>query len=106
MGVYTVYIRYIHLIQLIQMDRCSVIPPHRDLIQLFKIFKKIFSKFFHFPLKTFFRFFAKIPLKTLDKSSAICYNVSTIRYGATKPNRKVLGLDNLHIFLREAKQQW
>ena len=47
-GVVTVYIGYIHLIQLIQMNGCSVIPPHRDLIQFFKIFKK-FLKNFPFP---------------------------------------------------------
>lgn len=66
MGVYTVYIRYIHLIQLIQMDRCSVVPPHRDFFQLSIIFQKIFLKIF---LQT--------PLKTLDKSSTLCYNIST-----------------------------
>ena len=37
-----VYIGYIHLKQLIQMDGCSVLSPHRDLIHFLLIFKKFF----------------------------------------------------------------
>lgn len=83
-GVATVYIGYIHLIQLIQMNGCSVAPPHRDLIQLFKIFKKFFKNFSLQPPQNFFQIFCKNLQKTLDKFSALCYNVSTINQTTTK----------------------
>ena len=72
-----VYIGYIRLIQLIQMDRCSVLPPHRDLIHFLLIFKK-----------NFFKNFSPTPLKTLDKSSTLCYNVSTINKTTIKTQKQ------------------